>query len=179
MACYLAQINKFKGINMNLLEIGKIVRPHGVKGAVKVVKYLDTNFSHFTKIYVGQKLQPAEIKSVANLNNDACALTIDLIKDCDMAEKFRNQSVYIDRNDYAEFKDKIYLSDLLHKPVLTENGEKLGEVVDFDDYGASTILTIKCGAVSYQIPYVEDIINYNADLDAFLIDEQTFKDVRI
>lgn len=164
---------------MNLLEIGKIVRPHGVKGAVKVVKYLDANFSHFTKIFIGQKLQPAEIKGVANLNNDACALTIDVIKDCETAEKFRNQSVYIDRNDYAEFKDKLYLSDLLHKPVLTENGQKLGEMVDFDDYGASTILTIKCGAVSYQIPYVEDIINYNTDLDAFLIDEQTFKDVRI
>ena len=163
----------------NVLEIGKIVRPHGVKGAVKVVKYLDANFSHFTKIYVGQHLQPAEIKSVANLNNDACALTIDIIKDCDMAEKFRNQSIYIVRNDYAEYKDKLYLSDLLHKTVLSEKGEKLGEVVDYDDYGASTILTIKCGAVSYQIPFVDDIITFNAELDAFLMDEQTFKDVRI
>lgn len=163
----------------NLLEIGKIVRPHGIKGAVKVVKYLDVNFSHFSKVYIGQKLSVGEIKSISNLNNDACALTIDIIKDCETAEKFRNQSIYIDRNEYAEFKDKLYMSDLLNKDVLDISGKKLGEMVDFDDYGASTILTIKCGAVSYQIPYVEDIISFNRELDAFIVDEQTFKDMRI
>lgn len=163
----------------NLLEIGKIVRPHGIKGAVKVVKYLDVNFSHFSKVYIGQKLSVGEIKSISNLNNDACALTIDIIKDCETAEKFRNQSIYIDRNEYAEFKDKLYMSDLLNKDVLDNSGKKLGEMVDFDDYGASTILTIKCGAVSYQIPYVEDIISFNRELDAFIVDEQTFKDMRI
>ena len=163
----------------NLLEIGKIVRPHGIKGAVKVVKYLDVNFSHFSKVYIGQKLSVGEIKSISNLNNDACALTIDIIKDCETAEKFRNQSIYIDRNEYAEFKDKLYMSDLLNKDVLDISGKKLGEMVDFDDYGASTILTIKCGAVSYQIPYVEDIMSFNRELDAFIVDEQTFKDMRI
>ncbi len=163
----------------NLLEIGKIVRPHGIKGAVKVVKYLDVNFSHFSKVYIGQKLSVGEIKSISNLNNDACALTIDIIKDCETAEKFRNQSIYIDRNEYAEFKDKLYMSDLLNKDVLDISGKKLGEMVDFDDYGASTILTIKCGAVSYQIPYVEDIISFNRELDAFIVDEHTFKDMRI
>ena len=163
----------------NLLEIGKIVRPHGIKGAVKVVKYLDVNFSHFSKAYIGQKLSVGDIKSISNLNNDECALTIDIIKDCETAEKFRNQSIYIDRNEYAEFKDKLYMSDLLNKDVLDISGKKLGEMVDFDDYGASTILTIKCGAVSYQIPYVEDIISFNRELDAFIVDEQTFKDMRI
>ena len=71
------------------------------------------------------------------------------------------------------------MSDLLNKDVLDISGKKLGEMVDFDDYGASTILTIKCGAVSYQIPYVEDIISFNRELDAFIVDEQTFKDMRI
>lgn len=164
---------------MNLLEIGKIVRPHGVKGAVKVVKYLDTNFSLFTQIYIGQKLLPANIRAVSNLNNDACAITIDIIDSCETAERFRNQSIFIDRNDYADFKNKIYLSDLLHKDVLTSTGKKLGEMVDFDDYGASVILTIKCGAVSYQIPYVDDIIKYDVNLGAFVVEEQTFEDLRI
>ncbi len=163
----------------NLLEIGKIVRPHGVKGAVKVQKYLDADFSHFKTIYIGQKLIKSQVKAVSKLNNDACAITVDTIPSCELAEKFRNQSIYIDRNDYDEFKDKLYLSDLLHKDVLNEKGQKLGELVDFDNYGASTILTIKCGVVSYQIPFVDEIITFNAELDAFLINEQTFKDMRI
>ena len=163
----------------NLLEIGKIVRPHGVKGAVKVQKYLDANFSQFNKVFIGAKLLPAEIKAVSNLNNDACALTLDIITTCEQAEKFRNMSVYIDRNEYDEFKDKLYLSDLIGKKLVSKTGDELGCLVDFDDYGASTILTFKCGAVSYLIPFVDDIVSFNAELGAFIIDEQTFKDVRV
>ena len=70
-------------------------------------------------------------------------------------QKFINQSVYIDRTEYKEFEDKVYLSDLINKPVLNEKGEEIGFMIDFDDYGASVILTIKCGINSYQIPYVE------------------------
>lgn len=164
---------------MNLLEIGKIVRPHGVKGAVKVIKYLDADFSQFSNIYVGQKLQQAKIKSVSNLNNDACVLVLDLISDCEQAEKFRNLSIFINREEYKEFKDKLYLSDLINKSVLNERGETVGNMVDYDDYGATVILTIKCGAVSYQIPYVSDIISFNGQLDAFVVNQQTFEDVRI
>ncbi len=162
-----------------LLEIAKIVRPHGVKGAVKIVKYIDDNFSHFSKVYIGQKLQPANMKLVSKLNNDACVVMLDIIKSCEDAEKFRNQSIYIDRTEYEEYEDKIYLTDLINKPLVTTAGKELGVLVDIDDYGASSILTFKCGAVSYQLPYVEAILTYNQDLDSFVIDEQVFKDIRI
>lgn len=162
-----------------LLEIGKIVRPHGVKGAVKVQKYLDADFSLFKQVFIGQKLQPAKVLAVSNLNNDACVLTLNIIAGCEAAEKFRSLSVYIDREQYPEFKDKLYLSDLIGKPLLSKNGLNLGTLVDFDDYGASIVLTFNCGGVSYQIPYVDEIVTFNYDLMAFIIDEQTFKDVRV
>lgn len=164
---------------MNLLEIGKIVRPHGIKGYVKVISYIDEDFSKFKHVYISVKKVNANIKKVQPLNNDAYIVCLDVIPDVDTAETFRNQSIYIDRTEYEEFKDKIYMSDLINKPVLSEKGEKLGDMIDYDDYGASVILTIKCGAVSYQIPYVKDIIEYNVDLEAFIIEEQRFKDMRV
>ena len=164
---------------MNLLEIGKIVRVHGIKGAVKIVSYVDQNFSVFKHVIIGQKRVNATVKGVKCLNNDAYSVSFDIMPDIDTAQKFINQSVYIDRSEYAEFEDKVYLSDLINKPVLNEKGEELGYMVDFDDYGASVILTIKCGFNLYQIPYVEEFVNYNSELDAFVVDEQKFKDVRI
>ena len=164
---------------MNLLEIGKIVRMHGVKGAVKIVSYVDHNFSVFKHVFIGQKRVNANIKNVKPLNNDAYSVTFDIMPDIDTAQKYTNQSVYIDRTEYVEFEDKIYLSDLINKSVLNEKGEELGYMIDFDDYGASVILTIKCGFNSYQIPYVDEFINYNKELNAFIVDEQKFKDVRI
>lgn len=164
---------------MNLLEIGKIVRVHGIKGAVKIMCYIDESFSKFKHVYLTDKKQSANIKQVINLNNGACAVIFDIIPDIDTAEKYRNQSVYIDRDEYPDYEDKIYFSDLINKPVLNEHNEKLGEMIDFDDYGASVVLTIKCGAVSYSIPYVEEFISFNRELDAFVIEEQKFKDLRV
>lgn len=164
---------------MNLLEIGKIVRVHGVKGEVKIMSYIDEPFKQFKHIYIGQKRVNANITNVKSLNNDAYSVAIDVLPDIDTAQKFVNQSVYIDRTEYSKFEDKVYLSDLINCPVLNQNGERIGDMVDFEDYGATEILTIKCGFASYQIPYVEELIYYSKDQDCFVIDEQKFKDMRI
>ena len=164
---------------MNLLEIGKILRPHGIKGAVKVECYVDEHFSTFKDVMITNKLAKANVKNVQNLNKDFYIVTLDIIPDVDTAEKFRNQSIYIDRDLYPQFKEKLYMSDLINKPVLNEKGEQIGYMVDYDDYGASVVLTIKAGVSSYQIPYVKDIIVYNEEKDAFIINQQTFEDVRV
>ena len=164
---------------MNLLEIGKILRPHGIKGAVKVECFVDEHFSTFKDVFITEKRAKAQVKNVQNLNKDFYIVTLDIIPDVDTAEKFRNQSIYIDRDSYKEFEDKLYLSDLINKPVLNEKGEQIGYMVDYDDYGASVVLTIKSGFSSYQVPYVEEVINYNEEKDAFVINQQTFENVRI
>lgn len=164
---------------MNLLEIGKILRPHGIKGAVKVECYVDEHFSTFKDVMITNKLAKAQVKNVQNLNKDFYIITLDVIPDVDTAEKFRNQSIYIDRDLYTEFKDKVYMSDLINKPVLNEKGEQIGFMVDYDDYGASVVLTIKSGVSSYQIPYVKDIIIFEDKKSAFVIDQETFDNTKI
>ena len=164
---------------MNLLEVGKILRPHGIKGAVKVECYVDAHFSMFKEVFVTEKRAKAQVKNVQNLNKDFYIATLDIIPDVDTAEKFRNQSIYIDREQYAEFKDQVYLSDLINKPVVNEKDEQIGYMVDYEDYGASVILTINAGVYSYQIPYVKEIIMFDDEKDAFVINQQTFEDVKI
>lgn len=164
---------------MNLLEVGKILRPHGIKGAVKIECYLDEGFSIFKELLITNKLAKATVKSVQNLNKDFYIVTMDIIPDINIAEKYRNQSIYIDRDLYPQFKNQVYLSDLINKPLISETGENLGYMVDYDDYGASVILTIKSGVCSYQIPYVKDVVIYDDDKQSFVIDKQKFEDVRI
>ena len=164
---------------MNLLEIGKILRPHGIKGAVKVECFVDEHFSMFKDVMVTNKLAKAKVKNVQNLNKDFYIVTFDIIPDVDTAEKFRNQSIYIDREMYSEFKEKLYMSDLINKPIMNEKGEQIGYMVDYDDYGASVVLTIKAGVTSYQIPYVKDIIEYDEEKGAFVINQETFDNTKV
>ena len=164
---------------MNLLEIGKILRPHGIKGAVKVECFVDEHFSMFKDVMITSKLAKAQVKNVQNLNKDFYIVTFDIIPDVDTAEKFRNQSIYIDREMYSEFKEKLYMSDLINKPIMNEKGEQIGYMVDYDDYGASVVLTIKAGVTSYQIPYVKDIIEYDEEKGAFVINQETFDNTKV
>ena len=61
--------------HMNLLEIGKILRPHGIKGAVKVECYVDEHFSMFKDVMITNKLAKAQVKNVQNLNKDFYIVT--------------------------------------------------------------------------------------------------------
>ena len=164
---------------MNLLEIGKIVRTHGIKGAVKVISYVDENFSHFKSVYLTEKHIPANITQSKMLNKDAYAINLDCVLSIEEAEKLKNKTIFINREEYSQFKDKIYLSDLINKPVITPEGEDLGIMIDYDDFGASVILTIKSGSISVMLPYVDEIVMYNADRDAFVIDKQKFEDFKV
>jgi len=146
---------------------------------VKVECFVDEHFSTFKEVMITNKLAKAQVKNVQNLNKDFYIVTFDIIPDIDTAEKFRNQSIYIDRDNYKEFKEKLYMSDLINKPILNEKGEQIGYMVDYDDYGASVVLTIKSGVSSYQIPYVKDIIIFDEEKNAFVIDQQTFDNVKI
>ena len=67
--------------------------------------------------------------------------------------------------------------DNVPEKFLDENGEKLGELVDFDEYGASVILTIKTGAASYSLPYVDEYIKYDQEKNAFVTTKQIFEDM--
>ena len=166
-------------MKLDLLEIGKIVRTHGVKGAVKVMSYIDRDFATFKHVYIGSNKINANIVKVQSLNNDAYSVTLDVIPDIDTAEKYRNQSIYIDRSEYDDLSEQLYLSDLIGKNVIDENGEILGVLVDYNNYGASDILEIKCGAVTYSLPFIDDIIYFDEDEESFVIDKQKFIDMRV
>ncbi len=164
----------------NLLEIGKIVRSHGIKGNVKIVSYLESvDFSIFKEVFLGMARQPAKITSVQSLNHDAFSVKFDIIHSVEETAKYINNIVYIDRSSYPDFKDKIYLSDILGVDVYDEAGEVLGTFVDFDDYGSATVLSIKTGAVTYAIPFVDEIINYDEEKGGFVMTRQTFLDMRV
>ena len=54
----------------NYLTIAKIVRPHGLKGEVKVRPLIDDGISmtDFKKVYLGKQNIPSQILSVKSLN---------------------------------------------------------------------------------------------------------------
>ena len=161
------------------VQIAKILRPHGVKGAVKVSASLsDIPFSIFKKVYLGKARIPSKIVKIMPLNG-FYSIMLDTIKSCDEAEKYRNQPIYITREEYDIFDDIILTSDYIGVEVKTKDGKYIGVVVDVDNYGSADILSINCNGTTYMVPMIEDTLQFDRTNNIFIIDEQRFMEIRV
>ena len=161
------------------IQIAKILRPHGVKGAVKVSANLsDIPFSIFKKVYLGKSRIPSKITKVMPLNG-FYSIMLDTIKSCDEAEKYRNQPIYVEREDYRVFDDMILTSDYIGVEVKTKDGEYIGIVVDVDNYGSADILSINCSGTTYMVPLIQDTLQFDKVNKVFIIDKQRFMEIRV
>ena len=161
------------------VQIAKILRPHGVKGAVKVsVNLPDIPFSLFKKVYLGKNRIPSKIVKIMPLNG-FYSVMLDTIKSCDEAETYRNQSIYVEREDYSVFDDMVLMSDYIGVEVKTKDGKYIGVVVDVDNYGSADILSINCGGTTYMVPYIDDTLQFDKANNIFIIDEQRFMEIRV
>ena len=161
------------------IQIAKILRPHGVKGAVKVsVSFSDIPFSTFKKVYLGKNRVPSKIVKIMPLNG-FYSVTLDTIKSCDEAETYRNQPIFIDRADYDIFDDVMLPSDYIGLEVKSTDGKDIGIVVDVENYGSADIISINCGGTTYMVPYVQDTLHFDKESNIFVIDYNRFLEIRV
>lgn len=164
---------------MQEIQIAKILRPHGVKGAVKVsVNLPDIPFSTFKNVYLGKTRTLSKITKVMPLNG-FYSVMLDTITSCDEAEKYRNQPIYINREEYDIFDDVMLPSDYIGLEVKSTDGQTLGIVVDVENYGSADIVSINCNGTTYMVPYVEDTLQFDKSNNVFVIDYNRFLEIRV
>ena len=128
-------------------EIGQIVNTFGIKGQVKVMPYTDDikRFDELKQIYIDKKnqLQLFQIEQVSYHKN-MVTLKLKGIDTIEEAEKYRNCYLKIDRKDAKELPEgTYYIADLLGLEVYTNDGKKLGKLVDIYNSGSCDIYVVK------------------------------------
>lgn len=97
---------------MDLIEIGVILKPQGIKGEIKIQPKTD-DISRFEKLsYVilnGEKRNVLKTRTT----DRAAFLLIEGISDRNEAEKFRNKSVFILRKDAVKGVDRYFIDDMI------------------------------------------------------------------
>ena len=164
----------------NEIQIAKILRPHGIKGGLKISSNLgDIPFSKFTTVFVGDNKELMHIKRVQPLNN-FLLLQIEEITSCDQAELYRNQGIYVDRTAYPEILGEIvFLSDYIGAEVFDENNKKIGVVVDVDNFGSADVISINCFGTTYMVPNIPDTLQFDKEKNIFKINSKRFLETRV
>ena len=154
---------------MDLLEVGKIVNTHGLRGEVKVVPMTDYPevFEDIDFVYVKKKseYERLDVKGIKYQKNNLI-VRFSQITDINMAEKYKNQVIYAEREILGELPEGVYyIADLIGLDIVTEDGEKIGTVSDVFNTGSNDIYEVKReGKKNLLLPVIDDVV-LNIDVD--------------
>ncbi len=119
-----------------LMLIGRIIKPHGIRGEVCVDFYADSPSILGDTIRLKQKPggeTPYAVLS-ARYHHDRLLLSLEGVPDRNSAESLRGAEIFIPRARLPKLNDgEIYLSDLPgFTVILEETDEKLGSITAVD-----------------------------------------------
>lgn len=155
----------------NPVFLGQVVRPHGVRGGLKI-KVSDERPDRFQ---AGQAVllkgprekgegQTFQVKSYS----EEGLFGILYLEDCqslDQAETLRGFSLYVDRTDLPDLpQDRFYILDLEGLDVVNEEGLDRGRVESVLSTWANDVLSLRYQGREVLIPFVKAFIR-EVDLD--------------
>ena len=134
-------------IKSEYLVIGKIVKPFGIKGEVKVFPITDSalRFKDLRYVFLqsGSRFNRFDVNSV-RLANEFVLLKFTGLETRDTVENFRGEYLYIDRKNAVELEESsYYYYDLLGCKVKTIEGIMLGSVYDIQNAGSCDVYFVR------------------------------------
>ena len=143
------------------LVIGKITKPHGVRGELRVMPHTDIpeRFTWLDSVFVGDTTSlPIEVES-ARLNKDMVLLKLVGVDSREAADELRNKLLYVSEEDAIPLEeDEYFLFELEGMEVVTEDGRILGELVEIIETKANNVFVVHGDAGEVLLPDTEEVI---------------------
>jgi 16S rRNA processing protein RimM len=145
-----------------ILEIGEVVRPHGVKGQIRVHCYGDDLQSFLTlkEIQLGHHPESLATHRIIKCqpHKGSIILTVQDFN-FDEARKSVGRKVWVRRDQLPALEeDEYYWQDLIGFRVLGDDGKELGIVENLMATGSNDILVCRCGDEELLVPFIEDFV---------------------
>lgn len=159
---------------MNYLEAGKIVNTHGLRGEVKIVPWTDSpeTFEDIEYVYIKNKTGEIRLDiSGLKYQKNNIIVKFKQIDSIEEAEKFKNKTVYVEREMLGELPEGVYyIADLIGLTAVTPEGEEVGTLVDVFNTGSNDIYDIKReGKKNLLLPHIDDVITVELENERIVI----------
>ncbi len=144
------------------LAIGRITRPHGILGEVKVqlfVEYRDAfEADVLQRVYLGDSPTAVRVRG-ARFHQDALLLRLDGVVDRNAAEGLRGAVVHVERRDLPEpAEGDYYATDLIGMVVYDEEGVRIGELVEVLATGSNDVFVVARPQGELLLPVIDSCV---------------------
>ena len=143
---------------MKLIQIGKIVNTHGIKGELRLLSkfpYKNKVFIKNMKIYINKENE--ETINTYRRHKNFDMITLDGYSNINDVLKYKGKYVYVNKDDIKLDNNNYLDEEIIGLEVIYEEEIK-GIVKDIERYEKTNILVIKSNEKEYLIPYNYNII---------------------
>ena len=142
------------------LAVGRVLRPHGVRGdlLLQVLTDFPERLQAGGTVYVGEAAVPQVLTRVRFANKH---LIVHLAgcDDMDAGQGFRNQLVQVRLEAAAPLREgQYYHHQLVGLAVITEEGESLGQLDEILETGANDVYVVKNDQGEVLLPAITSVI---------------------
>ncbi|MGV8078852.1 MAG: ribosome maturation factor RimM [Syntrophales bacterium] len=148
---------------MRLLEIGRIVKFHGLKGSLKAVSFLegDRTLKNIHEVFIGNETSsaiPYRVRAIEPLKR-AFSLALEGIERIEQAEPFLGCRVWIPIDCLEKLPDgEYYWWQIIGLEVLSEEGLSLGFIEEILPTGSNDVYVCRGGEREILLPAIADVI---------------------
>ena len=148
---------------MDLIAYGKVIKPQGLSGEVKVVPFSGefSSFENFKNLYISQEIYNPPRFVISRSRNQKNNIIVKLqgIDSIDDAERLKGLTVFIDKKELPKkADDEYYWFELIGMDVYNNEDKLIGKVKDIIDNTAQPILVINNNSEEYLVPLVEKFV---------------------
>jgi 16S rRNA processing protein RimM len=146
----------------SLVAVGKVVRTHGIRGALKVLPYGET----LGEMEAGEKLFSIEGRgqrqlTLVSLNSQKRVLIVEFeeIGGMDQAQALTGKDLFIDRDRLPRLPSgEYYHFQLIGLSVDPREGKPLGTLSTVLETGGNDVYVVEMGGKELLIPAIEEVI---------------------
>lgn len=166
---------------LDKISFGKIVKPHGLKGEVKVL--LSTNQTQFLAnlkyAYIGENDIPVKVEK-SYIVGKFVIIKFFGISSFEQADKLRGLVVAIERKDFVLPQDNFLVEDLIGSTLYDEKNVEIGKLIEVLQYGAADVFVVWADGREYSFPFIKEVVlKVLPQQKVIIVSRQKFDEVKI
>lgn len=143
------------------LAVGRITRPHGVHGEVRVELLTDVpeRFQWLEAVYVGEKSPRRTAIESVRFHQGVVLLRLAGYPTRDEAEALRGALLQVPESEAVPLEEgEYYLYQLVGLDVFTEGGNRVGRLSEILETGANNVFVVDGDSGQHLLPDIPDVI---------------------